>query len=307
MGNKCLLKTEKLTKEYKGRKVVDDLNITVHQGDIYGFLGPNGAGKSTTIKSMLGLIKPTRGRVVINGYEISKEREKALEKIGAMVEAPSFYTGMSGYKNLCLYANLYGLPKKRVDEVLQMVGMIDAKNKTVSKYSLGMKQRLGIARAFINNPSIVILDEPTNGLDPQGMKEIRKLIQDLSEKYGVTFIISSHILTEIQAVCNRIGIIGNGQLKVEGYVDQLLNTDEEIIEITTKEKEKTVRLLNSLNIELKYEQFEVGIKVRAKKGNFQNINKILVNSDVNMVNISSKENSLEDYFLNITEGDRKYA
>ncbi len=307
MVNKCLLKTENLTKEYRGRKVVDNLNITVHEGDIYGFLGPNGAGKSTTIKSMLGLIKPTRGRVVINGYEISKEREKALEKIGAMVEAPSFYTGMSGYKNLCLYANLYGLPKKRVDEVLQMVGMIDSKNKTVSKYSLGMKQRLGIARAFINNPSIVILDEPTNGLDPQGMKEIRKLIQDLSEKYGVTFIISSHILTEIQAVCNRIGIIGNGQLKVEGYVEQLLNTDEEIIEITTKDKEKTVRLLNSLNIELRYEQFEDGIKVRVKKGNFQNINKILVNSDVNMVNISSKENSLEDYFLNMTQGDRKYA
>jgi ABC-2 type transport system ATP-binding protein len=307
MNNKCLLKTENLTKEYKGRKAVDNLNITVYEGDVYGFLGRNGAGKSTTIKSMLGLIKPTCGRVIINGYEVSKEREKAIEKIGAMVEAPSFYTGMSGYKNLYLYANLYGLPIKRVDQVLEMVGMINAKDKKVYKYSMGMKQRLGIARAFLNNPNVVILDEPTNGLDPQGIKEIRNLIQELSEKYKVTFIISSHILTEIQAVCNRIGIIEDGQLKVQGYVEELLNTKDEIIQISTVEKEKTLRLLNSLNIELNYEEFEGGLKVKVKKGNFNIINKVLVENDVNVKNMSCSENSLEEYFLNITKGEKKYA
>jgi ABC-type multidrug transport system ATPase subunit len=307
MNNKCLLKTENLTKEYKGRKAVDNLNIIVYEGDVYGFLGRNGAGKSTTIKSMLGLIKPTCGRVIINGYEVSKEREKAIEKIGAMVETPSFYTGMSGYKNLCLYANLYGLPIKRVDEVLEMVGMINAKDKKVYKYSMGMKQRLGIARAFLNNPNVVILDEPTNGLDPQGIKEIRNLIQELSEKYKVTFIISSHILTEIQAVCNRIGIIEDGQLKVQGYVEELLNTKDEIIQISTVEKEKTVRLLNSLNIELNYEEFEGGLRVKVKKGNFNIINRVLVENDVNVKNMSCSENSLEEYFLNMTKGEKKYA
>ncbi|PJI07621.1 MULTISPECIES: ABC transporter ATP-binding protein [Clostridium] len=307
MKVKCLLETQNLSKEYGGKKAIDNLNITVNEGDVYGFLGPNGAGKSTTIKSMLGLIKPTSGKVIINGYNVEEDREKAIEKIGAMVEAPSFYTGLSGYKNLLLTANLCGVPYKRIDEVLEMVGMIEAKHKKVSKYSLGMKQRLGIARAFLNNPNIVILDEPTNGVDPQGIKEIRQLIQELSIKYKVTFIISSHILSEIQAVCNRIGIIEKGKLKVQGYVDELLNTDEEIIEIHTKEKEKSVRILKENKISFKIDNFDKGLKLRVKKGNFQNINKLLVNSDIDIEQISCSETSLEDYFLNVMEGDRKYV
>ncbi|MFD3156907.1 ABC transporter ATP-binding protein [Haloimpatiens sp. FM7330] len=307
MKQECLLSTHNLTKKYKGKKAVDNLNITVYEGDIYGFLGPNGAGKSTTIKSIMGLIKPTSGKVVINGYDVEKDSEKAIEKIGAMVEAPSFYGGLSGYKNLLLMANLYSVPKKRVDEVLEMVRLTDERNKKVCKYSLGMKQRLGIARAFLNNPNIVILDEPTNGLDPQGIKEIRKLIQDLSKKYHITFLISSHILTEIQAVCNRIGIIEKGNLKVQGYVDELLNTNEEVIEIYTIEKEKTSRLLKSINTFCKIERFQDGIRVRIEKGNFQSINKLLVSNDVDVKNLQCKETSLEDYFFNVMEGDKKHA
>jgi bacitracin transport system ATP-binding protein len=307
MSDKYLLEVCSLTKEYSDKKAVDNLSITVKEGDVYGFLGPNGAGKSTTIKAILGLIKPTSGKIIINGYDVQSEREKAIEKIGAMVEAPSFYGGLSGYKNLILTANLYGISPNRVDEVLELVGMIEAKNKKVSKYSLGMKQRLGIARAFLNNPNIVILDEPTNGLDPQGIKEIRKLIQDLSVRYNVTFIISSHILSEIQAVCNKIGIIEKGKLKVEGYVEELLNTDEEIIEIRTKEKEKSVRILKENKISFKLDNFDAGIRIKVDKGSFQNINKLLVINDINLENISCSEVSLEDYFLNITEGDRKYA
>lgn len=307
MANKVLLETHNLTKEYKDKKAVDSLNIKVYEGDVYGFLGPNGAGKSTTIKTMLGLIKPTAGSVVINGYDVSKKREKAVDKIGAMVEAPSFYMNLSGYKNLLLFANLYDLPKKRVDEVLEMVGMTGAANKKVSKYSLGMKQRLGIARAFLNNPNIVILDEPTNGLDPQGIREIRELILELSKKYKVTFLVSSHILSEMQAICNRIGIIEKGKLKVEGNINELLYTNEEIIEITTKEMEKTARIIKELKIECEVKKFESGIRVKVEKGHFKVINKALVDNDVNVENISCKQSSLEDYFLNITEGDRKYA
>ncbi|KEJ02299.1 ABC transporter ATP-binding protein [Clostridium botulinum] len=307
MKKKCLLSTHNLTKEYKNKKAVNSLNITVYEGDVYGFLGPNGAGKSTTIKSIMGLIKPTSGKVIINGYDVEKDSEKAIEKIGTMVEAPSFYGGLSGYKNLILMANLYGVPKKRVDEVLEMVRLTDSAHKNVSKYSLGMKQRLGIARAFLNNPNIVILDEPTNGLDPQGIKDIRELIQDLSKKYHVTFLISSHILSEIQAVCNRIGIIEKGSLKVEGYVEELLNTDEEVIEIYTREKEKTSRLLKNMNTFSKIECFEGGIRIKIKKGNFRNINKLLISNDVNVENLHCSETSLEDYFFDVMEGDKKYA
>ena len=302
-----LLETHNLTKEYNGRKAIDDLNITMYEGDIYGFLGPNGAGKSTTMKTILGLVKPTSGNIIINGYDVTKDREKAISKIGAMVEAPSFYGGLSGYKNLVLMTNLYGIPQKRADEVLEMVDMTYAKDKNVSEYSLGMKQRLGIARAFLNSPDTVILDEPTNGLDPQGIKEIRELIQKLSKKYNVSFLISSHILSEIQAICNRIGIIQKGKLKVEGYVSDLLNADEETIEIHTREKEKTTRIIKNMNIGCKIQNFEDGIKITVKKGNFQNINKLLINNNIVMENISCKSSSLEDYFLNVTEGDKRYV
>lgn len=307
MEQKCLLSTHNLTKVYNNRKVVDNLNISIYEGDVYGFLGPNGAGKSTTIKSIMGLIKPTSGKVFINGHDREKDSKGAIEKIGAMVEAPSFYGGLSGYKNLLLMANLYGVNKKTINDVLEMVRLKEDANKKVANYSLGMKQRLGIARAFLNSPNIVILDEPTNGLDPQGIKEIRNLIQDLSQKYKVTFLISSHILSEIQAVCNRIGIIEKGSLKVQGYVDELLNKDEEIIEIYTKEKEKSTRLIKNLNSSWKVEGFERGIRVKAAKGNFQSINKLLINSDVCIENISCLETSLEDYFLNVMEGEEKYV
>lgn len=302
-----LLETHNLTKEYSGRKAVDNLNITVYEGDVYGFLGPNGAGKSTTMKAILGLVKPTSGNIIINGYDVTKDREKAISKIGAMVETPSFYGELSGYKNLVLMANLYGIPLKRADEVLEMVDMTYAKDKNVSRYSLGMKQRLGIARAFLNSPDTVILDEPTNGLDPQGIKEIRELIQKLSKKYNVSFLISSHILSEIQAICNRIGIIQKGKLKVEGYVSDLLNADEETIEIHTKEKEKTARIIKNMDIGCKIQNFEDGIKITVKKGNFQNINKLLVNNNISMENISCKSSSLEEYFLNVMEGDKRYV
>lgn len=221
-----IIETKNLTKVFKNSTVVNRVNIKVNEGDIYGFLGPNGAGKSTTIKMMLGLVNPTEGTTIINNYDIKTERKKAIEFVGAMVEGPSFYGYLSGYKNLKLYANLYGKDDERINEVLELVGLSNVKNKKVSNFSLGMKQRLDIARAFLNNPKLVILDEPTNGLDPQGVIEIRNLIRELAVKENVTFIICSHILSEVQNICNRISIINNGEILVEGNVKELLRDSE---------------------------------------------------------------------------------
>ncbi len=221
-----ILVIENLSKTIKGKNVVDSISFSLEKGDILGFLGPNGAGKSTTIKMILGLVKPTEGNVKINGYNISTDREKALYNVGAMVEYPSFDEQLSGFKNLKLYANLYNLTNERVYEVLKIVNLFDDKDKKVKSYSMGMKQRLGIARAFLNNPKVVILDEPTNGLDPVCIIEIRNLIKKLAETEGVTFLICSHILGELQNICNKIAIVSKGKLIVKGDLVELLNDNE---------------------------------------------------------------------------------
>lgn len=213
-----------LSKNIKGIDIVKDINFSVEKRDILGFLGPNGAGKSTTIKMMLGLVKPTKGKVKLNGYDIRLERESALENVGAMVESPAFYTYMTGYQNLSLYANLYGLGKERIDEVLYLVHLFDDRNKKVGKYSMGMKQRLGIARAFLNSPSLIILDEPTNGLDPTGIIEIRNIIKKLAETQNITFIICSHILGEVEAMCNKLLIINRGEMIAYGALHELMES-----------------------------------------------------------------------------------
>ena len=173
---------------------------------------------------MLGLVKATKGEVKLGGYDIRTQRESALENVGAMVESPAFYTYMTGYQNLSLYANLYGLGKERIDEVLHWVHLYDERNKKVGKYSMGMKQRLGIARAFLNSPSLIILDEPTNGLDPVGIIEIRNIIKNLAEKQGITFIICSHILGEVEAMCNKLLIINQGEMIAYGLLKELMQS-----------------------------------------------------------------------------------
>jgi ABC-2 type transport system ATP-binding protein len=220
---KSILKTDGLTKMIKKTAIVDGVSINIDEGDIYGFLGPNGAGKSTTIKMILGLVRPTSGTVTIMGKGLTDNSKNRLP-IGAMVEYPSFYANLSGRKNLEIYACYLDVCKRRVDEVLELVNLTHDAGKSVGKYSLGMKQRLGIARAFLGNPKIVILDEPTNGLDPEGVIEIRELIRKLSSEQNTTFMISSHILSEIQNLCNKISIIKNGRILTEGNTKQLLDS-----------------------------------------------------------------------------------
>ena len=200
-----LLSTRDLSKRYGATNAVSSVNMTIEKGDVYGFVGPNGAGKSTVIKMMTGLIKPTGGNI-----------DKSFEKIGAIIETPSFFDNLTGKENLKLIAIQMGpFAESRIEKVLEMVEMKDAADKKVSQYSLGMKQRLGIARAFLNDPELIILDEPTNGLDPYGIKAIRELIVHLSKTYHKSFLISSHILNELEQMCNKVGIIHKGKMVEE--------------------------------------------------------------------------------------------
>jgi len=211
--NKTVLKTENLSKNFGKHKAVDGVNITLNQGDVYGFVGPNGAGKSTVIKMMMGLIKPSGGKVI-----------KEDKTISAVIETPAFYMSMSGRDNLKAMAVIYGKEAvDRIDEVLKITELTEAADKKVRNYSLGMKQRLGIARAFLNDPDIIILDEPTNGLDPYGIRAIRELVIQLAQKYNKTFLISSHILSELEMMCNKVGIIHGGHLIEELKMTELMN------------------------------------------------------------------------------------
>ncbi|OZI13238.1 ABC transporter ATP-binding protein [Bacillaceae bacterium SAS-127] len=217
-----IIETTNLTKEYKNFKAVNQVNLHVKKGRIYGFLGPNGSGKSTTMKMLLGLTKLTSGSFKVSGKTFPNSREDILKNIGSIIEAPSFYGNLTGRENLDIIRKILGLPKDSIDEALQLVGLDEFGDRLAKKYSLGMKQRLGIASALIGNPPILILDEPTNGLDPLGTHEIRNLIVSLPEKTGCTIIISSHLLAEMQLMAQDIGILNKGRLLFEGSMGELI-------------------------------------------------------------------------------------
>lgn len=227
MEKSTLLETHKLTKSFQGKTIIDRLDLNIKKGDVYGFLGRNGQGKTTTIRMLTGLIFPDSGEIVINGLDLRKNFKPAISQIGAIVENPVFYDYLSGYENLSLMINLIpGVRKEKIKEVLEIVGMTKRAKDKVSTYSLGMKQRLGIANALLNDPQLIILDEPTNGLDPQGMTEIKEMILQLSSEKEITFFISSHLLHEVGQICNRVGILNDGKLLAEGNVDELINDRE---------------------------------------------------------------------------------
>ncbi len=238
-----IVKTKELTKVYKGSVCVDNVNMKVKEKSIYGFLGPNGAGKSTTLKMLLGLVHPTGGEIHIFGKEFNrKNRGEILKRTGSLIESPSYYGHLTAYENLRIYTTILGLPEKNIDKVLSIVRLDRQKGKRVSAYSLGMKQRLGLASALLSFPELLILDEPVNGLDPAGIQEMRELISSLPQKYDMTVMVSSHILSEIDRLADEVGIIANGRIMYQGPLDALHKTDsskslEEIfIDLTGKEK-----------------------------------------------------------------------
>ena len=223
---KEVVKTQMLTKEFSGVVCVSELNMNVKEGRIYGFLGPNGAGKSTTLKMLLGLTHPTRGEIDIFGKRLTaKSRKEILCDIGSLIESPSYYGHLTAKENLRIYQTILDIPKSNIDEVLKIVRLDKQQSKKTSAYSLGMKQRLGLAAALLSFPKLLILDEPTNGLDPAGIQEMRELIRSLPRQYGMTVIVSSHLLSEIDQMAEDIGIIANGKMKYQGALNMLHETD----------------------------------------------------------------------------------
>lgn len=230
---KEILKTDNLCKYFKKQKAVDNVSITVRENSIYGLLGPNGAGKSTTLKMITGMLRPTNGKVLFNGHDWTR---KDLEQIGALIETPPLYDNLSAAENLEVRAKLLGVPKARIDEVLEIVDLQNTGRKKAGQFSMGMKQRLGIAIALLNNPKLLILDEPTNGLDPIGIQELRSLIRSFPSQ-GITVILSSHILSEVQLIADDIGIISNGILGYEGQMNKDEDLEKLFIEVVRKSQE----------------------------------------------------------------------
>ncbi len=299
-----ILRTENLTKYYKNKKAVDGVNLHVSKGDIYGFLGQNGAGKTTTLKMILGLVKPTQGGVYLFGQKISFGDYSHYDRIGSLVETAGFYPNLTAAENLEIHRRMMGVNNKSyLEEALELTGMLEVRNKKVKGFSLGMKQRLGLSRALLHKPELLILDEPTNGLDPVGIKEIRKLVQDLSMKRKITVLVSSHILSEIQQMASKIGIIHNGTLLEEIAYQDLKLKSRSYIEIKVNDDKMACYLMeNSLGLS-DYKVIEQGtIRIYERLSEGALFNKVLSDNSLEISGISIMNDSLEDYFLELTGG-----
>ena len=291
-----------LTKRFKDVLAVNDLSFNVMRGDVFGFLGPNGAGKSTTIRMLLSLISPTSGSIQIFGKSLTANCKEILANVGAIVEKPDFYLYLSALKNLEILAKISGkdVSQNRILELLDLVGLKDRAKSKVKTYSHGMKQRLGIAQTLLHNPELIVLDEPTTGLDPQGMKEIRDLIIRLSKDENKTIFLSSHILSEIEIVANRMIIINKGSKIVEGEVSKLLNSNRLKVTVEVENIELTKSVLDNSKWYTQIESFsENKFSINLENKDIAELNKYLVENGV-MVNALIPVRSLEDYFLSIT-------
>ena len=298
-----IIEVSNLSKQFKEVKAVNNLSLNVFRGDVFGFLGPNGAGKSTTIRMLLSLISPTEGDIKIFGKPLKAKRNDILRKIGAIVEKPDFYGYLSAFKNLEILGKLSGTntSKNKIMETLELVGLEKRFKSKVKTYSHGMKQRLGIAQALLHDPDLIILDEPTTGLDPQGMKEIRELILYLSKEKNKTIFLSSHILYEVELVANRMIILNKGTTQVEGYVEDLLNANQLKVTFRIGDKEKALKLINENYWIKKLEsQIEDRFVFNLAPEEISVLNKYFVQNDI-PVNAVVPMRSLEEYFLKLTD------
>lgn len=297
-----IISIQHLAKNFGSFQAVRDVNIQVNRGDVYGFLGPNGAGKSTTMRCMLSLIKPDAGDISLFGLPLAANRTDILRRVGSLIEKPDFYKFLSAYRNLDLFSRISGAPstKKEIYQMLEFVGLEGREKDQVGGFSHGMRQRLGIAQTLLHNPDLIVLDEPTTGLDPQGIIDMRNLILRLKNEQQKTIVFSSHNLSEVEIICNRMVIIHNGKSVVEGNVKELLNEEDQIIRIQTRED----ALAKGMAIVENYPHAQVKkigsdtIEVTLQKELIPAVNRQLIEAGVPIFSIESKR-KLEDYFINL--------
>ena len=296
-----ILQINQLSKSFKDFKAVDNLSFNVNQGDIFGFLGQNGAGKSTTIRMLLSLIQPDAGSIEVFGMNLLTNRKEILRKVGAVIEKPDLYKYFSAYDNLKLFAKMSGIAvtKSLLMDQLELVGLATRYNSKVGTFSQGMKQRLGIAVALVHNPDLIVLDEPTNGLDPQGIADIRNLILKLSHERNKTILVSSHLLSEIELIANRMVIIHNGKKVVEGEVKVLLDPSKTIVKLETGDNLKTVDLLSKSNWTKGLTTVQNQIQFEIIKSEIPDLIRFLIANQTDIYLIQNLH-SLEDYFLKLT-------
>jgi len=305
MSEQPIVQIKNLKKKIGKKLIIDDLSFEVRPGEVFGFLGPNGAGKTTTIRMLLGLISITEGEIYINGFSIKKDFEKAIAHVGGIVENPDLYKYLTGYQNLVQYCRMYpDVKKERINEVIKIVGLDKRVNDKVKTYSLGMRQRLGFAQSLLNSPSLLVLDEPTNGLDPAGIHELRSHLRKLASEENIAVLVSSHLLSEMELMCDRVGIIQNGKLvrieNVRALVDEKKNS---VVELTVEPIEKAIICLKALNS--KYEPVVIDKKIQI----IESLEKVpeivskLVAEGINIYGVNMVTQSLEDKFLEMTGGN----
>ena len=299
-----VLEVRNLKKVIGKREIIKDLNFTVKPGEIYGFLGPNGAGKTTTIRMLVGLIAPTSGEVLICGESLQKNKEKALKDVGAVVENPELYKYLSGRENLMQIARIRKVSKDEINKLIKLVGLENRIDDKVKKYSLGMKQRLGLAAALIGNPKLLILDEPTNGLDPSGIIDFRNIVKKASRERGMAVLVSSHILSEVQQLCDRVAFINDGVIKAtEDMGEAIQGTSKESLTLVTRNKEdKVIKVLRNQPFVVTADGNKDGINVVIHIGMTSELIKALVKEDILIEEIYKNREGLEQRYMELVEG-----
>ena len=298
------LEVKSLKKVLGKREIIKDLSFSVEEGEVFGFLGPNGAGKTTTIRMLTGLISPTNGDILICGNSVLKNKEKALKNVGAVVENPELYKYLSGRENLMQIARIRKVPKEEIEKLIKLVGLEDRINDKVGKYSLGMKQRLGLAAALIGAPKLLILDEPTNGLDPSGILDFREIVKKAARERKMAVFISSHILSEIQNLCDKVVFINDGVIKsVESIKEHSLKTKlDSMTLVIDGNMEKAVKVLNEVKTVNSAKVMEENIHLLLQSGTINEVLKVLIDNNIRILEIYKDRNELEQKYIELVEG-----
>lgn len=311
MNKNVLLKVSHLNKSIGGRQILHDISFEVYAGEVFGFLGPNGAGKTTTIKIAVGLLSLDEGSIMINGIDVKKNFEKAMAHVGGIVENPEMYKYLTGMENLKQYARMRkGVTQERINEVVELVKLSNRINDKVSKYSLGMRQRLGVAQALLHRPKVLILDEPTNGLDPAGIKELRDILKETAHKENISVIVSSHLMSEMELMCDRVGIIANGKMIGVHSLEEMISASNSKVSEFMIRVDNKAAAFNMIDVsedkkKIVKDMIEVSLPTENADEEISRINYMLIKNGIKLYTVSQKENKkLEDVFIELTEDQK---